>query len=125
MVTGRVCHFLQDGIGSKVSAAPDEILCPMYTPNIKCNIIIGFAWQYLIGKVTFYVLTMSLFLRSFINLKEVKLIMLLLKLFVEKHAMCKEKLMRVGIITHYKAQKLCIERALKDEPYKEYKKLLK
>lgn len=59
--------------------------------------------------------------------------MMLLKLFVEKRAMCKEKqamckekqAMRVGIITPYKAQKECIKETVKKELDEEMKTFIK
>lgn len=63
----------------------------------------------------------SLFLSSFYNTKEVKLVVVLLKLLGKHAATRKEKQMRVGIITPYKAQKLRIQQALEEEPKKEFK----
>ncbi|KAF7696811.1 hypothetical protein HF521_005229 [Silurus meridionalis] len=62
---------------------------------------------------------------SFSNLKEVKLVVQLYKMFGENHALRKEKqLMRVGIITPYNAQKQLIMRALEQEPCKKFKKYI-
>uniref|UniRef100_W5UB54 Putative helicase senataxin n=1 Tax=Ictalurus punctatus TaxID=7998 RepID=W5UB54_ICTPU len=62
---------------------------------------------------------------SFSNLKEVNLVLLLLKLLGEKHAMRKEKQqIRAGIITPYNAQKQRLLQALQNDTDKEYKKCI-
>ncbi|KAF4076992.1 hypothetical protein AMELA_G00203080 [Ameiurus melas] len=62
---------------------------------------------------------------SFSNLKEVNLVLLLLKLLGEKHATRKEKQqIRIGIITPYNAQKQRLLQALKNDTDKEYKKCI-
>lgn len=61
-------------------------------------------------------LTVFLCFSSFFNLKEVKLVVMLLKLLGEKQSV------RVGVITHYNAQKQKILEALR-ESGSEYKHL--
>lgn len=69
------------------------------------------------------VLFCSIFLSSYSNAKEVKLVVLLYKLLGENHAKRKEKQqMRIGIITPYNAQKQRILEALDNDIDKELKK---
>lgn len=87
-------------------------------PNIYI-IITGSAWQYSVRLVNFF-FCCSLFLSSFANQKEAKLVVLLLKQLGRSYHMRKEKL-RIGIITPYSAQKRCIKLALEEELDKELK----